>query len=256
MLKNIIQKCFGTKTARDIKKMQPVVQRVNEIEESCQKLDDRAIALKRDEFRKRLEQGEPLDSMLPEAFALVREAARRTLNMRHFDVQIMGGIVLHQGKIAEMATGEGKTLVDTLPVYLNSLTGGGVYLVTVNDYLAKRDSQWMGPIYEMLGLSVGLIQHDMNAKQRRDAYRCDVTYVTNNELGFDYLRDNMAHSLDEFLTALASIIFCCRNGQFALRLFRIFIASGSLTSVCLGTASTTPVRGLIHNECALPSLFK
>src|SRR5262249_52479943 len=143
------------------------------------------------EFRLRLEQGDALDDLLPEAFAVVREAGRRTLNMRHFDVQLIGGMVLHRGKIAEMKTGEGKTLVATLPAYLNALAGQGVHVVTVNDYLARRGSEWMGRIYRFLGMSVGVIQHDLNDQERQAAYGCDITYGTNNEFGFDYLRDNM-----------------------------------------------------------------
>jgi preprotein translocase subunit SecA len=173
------------------------VVRVNELEPELQQLSDAALRAKTAEFKERLERGATLDEILPEAFATVREAARRVLNMRHFDVQLVGGAVLHQGKIAEMATGEGKTLVSTLPAYLNALQGRGVHIVTVNDYLAKRDSQWMGGIYQLLGLSVGLIQHDMNDTDRRQAYAADITYGTNNEFGFDYLRDNMKFSVED-----------------------------------------------------------
>src|SRR5208282_754793 len=147
----------------------------------------------------RLVKGEELDSILPEAFAAVREAARRTVNMRHFDVQLIGGVVLHEGRIAEMATGEGKTLVATLPVYLNALSGEGVHVVTVNDYLARRDAEWMGPVYAFLGVSVGVVVHGLDDPERKEAYGCDVTYGTNNEFGFDYLRDNMKYSIDEFV---------------------------------------------------------
>jgi preprotein translocase subunit SecA len=180
---------------REVARLRKVAVRINELEPSVQTLDDEALAAKTAEFRRRLEAGETLDDLLVEAFAVCREAARRTLGMRHFDVQLIGGIVLHEGKVAEMRTGEGKTLVATLPVYLNALEGKGVHVVTVNDYLAKRDAEWMGPVYRFLGLSVGVIQHFMPPPERRAAYASDVTYVTNNEAGFDYLRDNMAPHL-------------------------------------------------------------
>ncbi len=191
MFKFILRKIFGTQNERDLKRIQPLVLRINALESSLLQLSDEQLRAKTDEFRARVQKGEDLDELLPETFAVVREAARRTLNMRHFDVQLLGGMILHQGKIAEMKTGEGKTLVATLPAYLNSLTGKGVHVVTVNDYLAKRDSEWMGKIYKFLGLSVGVIQHEMDDQQRKQAYACDVTYGTNNEFGFDYLRDNM-----------------------------------------------------------------
>jgi preprotein translocase subunit SecA len=191
MFKFILRKIFGTQNERDLKRMQPLVAQINALEPSLRELGDEQLRAMTEKFKKRALAGEGLDSLLPETFAVVREAARRTLNMRHFDVQLLGGIVLHQGKIAEMKTGEGKTLVATLPACLNSLTGKGVHVVTVNDYLAKRDSEWMGKIYRYLGLSVGVIQHEMNDQQRQQAYACDVTYGTNNEFGFDYLRDNM-----------------------------------------------------------------
>ncbi len=191
MLKYILRKIFGTQNERDLKRMQPLVERINALEPPLLELSDEQLRAKTGEFKKRAEEGEELDALLPETFAVVREAARRTLNMRHFDVQLLGGMVLHQGRIAEMKTGEGKTLVATLPAYLNALTGKGVHVVTVNDYLAKRDSEWMGRIYRFLGLSVGVIQHEMDDQQRKQAYACDVTYGTNNEFGFDYLRDNM-----------------------------------------------------------------
>ncbi|MBV8222165.1 MAG: preprotein translocase subunit SecA, partial [Candidatus Eremiobacteraeota bacterium] len=175
------------------------VEKVNALESSVASLSDDELRLKTPAFRARLEQGETLDQLLPEAFAVVREAGKRALGMRHFNVQIMGGQVLHDHKVAEMRTGEGKTLVATLPVYLNALTGKGVHVVTVNDYLAKRDAEWMGPIYEALGMTVGVIQHDLDHAARKSAYACDVTYVTNNEVGFDYLRDNMAWSLDQMV---------------------------------------------------------
>ncbi|HYX69583.1 MAG TPA: preprotein translocase subunit SecA, partial [Terriglobales bacterium] len=210
MLNTIFAKVFGTKNEREVKRMQPLVQRMNGLEPAMQQLSDEQLRAKTEEFRQRIrqrleaiedeeervrEQKAALDELLPEAFAVVREAGRRVLNMRHFDVQLIGGMVLHQGKIAEMKTGEGKTLVATLPVYLNSLAGLGVHVVTVNDYLAKRDSEWMGQIYRFLGLSVGVIVHELDDDQRREAYAADVTYGTNNEFGFDYLRDNMKFDL-------------------------------------------------------------
>ena len=217
MIPAILRAIFGTKHERDVKRMQPVVAQINALEPEMQRLDDAGLAAKTDELRKRVADGEELDDLLPEAFAVCREAARRRLGMRHFDVQLIGGMVLHNGTIAEMATGEGKTLVATLPAYLNALTGKGVHIVTVNDYLAKRDAQWMGPIYETLGLTVGVIQHEASFQYdpsyvtpdvrmtalrpigRREAYAADITYGTNNEFGFDYLRDNMRFSLEELV---------------------------------------------------------
>ena len=197
--KAVIGKVIGTKNQRELKRLQPLVVQVNALEPDLEKLPDAALAARTAEFKERVARGAALDDILHEAFATVREVARRVLNMRHFDVQLIGGAVLHEGKIAEMATGEGKTLVATLPAYLNALQGKGVHIVTVNDYLAKRDSQWMGAIYQFLGLSVGLIQHEMSDADRSRAYAADVTYGTNNEFGFDYLRDNMKFSLDEMV---------------------------------------------------------
>ena len=199
MLGSIARKLFGSKNERDLKKLEPLVQAVNELEPNFKTLTDEAIKSKTEEFKDRLTNGETVDDLLPEAFALAREASVRTLGMRPFDVQLIGGIVLHQGKIAEMKTGEGKTLAAALPVYLNALTGKGVHVVTVNDYLARRDSEWMGAIYKFLGLSVGVIVHDLDDDERRDAYNCDVTYGTNNEFGFDYLRDNMKFGLQDYV---------------------------------------------------------
>ncbi len=184
---------------RELTKLRRTVERVNALEPSVAPLSDDELRAKTAEFKARVEAGETLDALLPEAFAVVRETAKRVLGMRHFDVQIMGGQALHEGNVAEMRTGEGKTLVATLPVYLNALSGKGVHVVTVNDYLAKRDAEWMGPIYEALGMTVGIIQHDLDHAARKAAYDCDVTYVTNNEVGFDYLRDNMAWSLDQMV---------------------------------------------------------
>src|SRR5881396_2957968 len=217
MIDVVLRKIFGTKHERDVKRIMPTVVASNAFEPSVRALGDAELQAKTDEFRKRLEAGEPLDELLPEAFAVCREAARRTVGMRHFDVQLMGGIVLHQGTIAEMATGEGKTLVATLPAYLNALPGLGTHIVTVNDYLARRDAQWMGPIYHSLGLSVGVIQHEasflydpgyvtadvrmaaLRPCTRPEGYLADVTYGTNNEFGFDYLRDNMRFTREEMV---------------------------------------------------------
>jgi preprotein translocase subunit SecA len=218
MLDFVLKKIFGTKHERDVKRMLPRVAAINALESDLQRLDNAALRAKTDEFRRRLaDDDEDVEEILEDAFAVCREAARRTIGMRHFDVQLIGGMVLHEGKIAEMATGEGKTLVATLPVYLNALTGKGVHIITVNDYLAKRDAQWMGPVYASLGLSVGVIQHEasflydptyvtsdirMTALRpctRQEAYRADVTYGTNNEYGFDYLRDNMRFTLEELV---------------------------------------------------------
>lgn len=195
----IARKLFGSKNERDLKKLEPIVKAINEFEPSMKALSNEQLRAKTDEFKGRLDNDETLDDILPEAFAVVRETSIRTLGMRHFDVQLVGGLVLHQGKIAEMKTGEGKTLAATLPVYLNSLTGHGVHVVTVNDYLAQRDSEWMSAIYRFLGLTVGVIVHDLDDEERRKAYNADVTYGTNNEFGFDYLRDNMKFSLDDYV---------------------------------------------------------
>jgi len=187
----LIKNLLGDSPEKDLKRIRPLVEQVNALEPEIQRLTDDQLAGKTAEFKARFEQGESLDELLPEAFACVREAARRAIGQRHYDVQLMGGAVLHQGKIAEMRTGEGKTLVGTLPAYLNALAGDGVHVVTVNDYLAKRDSEWMGPVYRKLGIEVGVIQHDQDPREKWNAYRADITYGTNNEFGFDYLRDNM-----------------------------------------------------------------
>lgn len=212
----ILKKIFGTKNERELKRIQPIVEKINSLEPSVSGLTDSELRGMTDRFRENLEKGETLDDILPEAFAVVRETAKRRLGMRHFDVQLIGGVVLHEGKIAEMKTGEGKTLVATLPVYLNALEGRGVHVVTVNDYLARRDAQWMGPVYHHLGLSVGVIQHDasfiydpefrteekgfdrLRPCTRKDAYNADITYGTNNEFGFDYLRDNMKYEIEDY----------------------------------------------------------
>ena len=197
VIDTLLKSVFGSKHERDIKAIQPTVDRINALEPSLSNRTDQELRAHTDRFKTRLAAGETLEDLLPEAFAVVREAARRVLKMRHFDVQLMGGVVLHQGKIAEMKTGEGKTLVATLPVYLNSLEEKGVHVITVNDYLARRDAEWMGRVYRFMGLSVGVIQHDMDDDERRKAYQCDVTYGTNNEFGFDYLRDNMKFEIGD-----------------------------------------------------------
>ncbi|MFZ5906751.1 MAG: preprotein translocase subunit SecA [Nitrospirota bacterium] len=216
MLGSLLSKVFGTKNERELKRIWPLVEAVNTLEPSVSVLDDKALKEKTEEFRTSLESGKTLDAILPEAFAVMREVSKRRLAMRHFDVQVLGGIVLHEGKIAEMKTGEGKTLVATLPVYLNALEGKGAHVITVNDYLAKRDAQWMGPVYHFLGLSVGVIQHDssflydpsyqssdkrldfLRPCSRKEAYSADITYGTNNEFGFDYLRDNMKYEIEDY----------------------------------------------------------
>ena len=195
----LFEKIFGTYSDRAIKQIKPIVEEINSLEPEMKAKSDAELKEMTSIFKKRLSEGEDLDDILPEAFAVVREAAWRVLGQRHYDVQLIGGIVLHQGRIAEMKTGEGKTLVSTLPAYLNALSGKGVHLVTVNDYLAKRDSEWMGKIYSFLGLTVGVIIHDMNQQQRQAAYACDITYATNNELGFDYLRDNMVRYKEQLV---------------------------------------------------------
>ncbi|HEX9204630.1 MAG TPA: preprotein translocase subunit SecA, partial [Candidatus Deferrimicrobiaceae bacterium] len=199
MIGNFLKKVFGTSNERMLDRIRPVVDRINSLEPSFRSLPDDALAARISAYRERAGNGESLDALLPEAFAVVREAGRRVLDMRHFDVQLVGGVVLHEGRIAEMRTGEGKTLVATLPVVLNALTGRGVHLVTVNDYLAKRDAEWMGRLYRFLGLSVGVIVHGMDDAERQASYRCDVTYGTNNEFGFDYLRDNMKFRLEDMV---------------------------------------------------------
>src|SRR5881396_2627674 len=195
MLQTLLAKVVGTQNERDLKRLRPFVGEINALEPSIQALSDEQLRAKTAEFRERLAQDETLDDLLAEAFAVVREAGRRVLNMRHFDVQLIGGAVLHKGRIAEMKTGEGKTLVATLPAYLNALEGKGVHIVTVNDYLARRDAEWMGRLYKFLGLSVGVIRHGLDDDERRESYGSDITYGTNNEFGFDYLRDNMKFEL-------------------------------------------------------------
>jgi len=195
MINALLTKIVGSKNERTLKRLRPMVATISALEPKIQALSDEELRRKKDEFRERLSRGETLDDLLPEAFAIVREAGRRTLQMRHFDMQLLGGIVLHDGKIAEMRTGEGKTLVATLPAYLNALSGKGVHVVTVNDYLARRDSEWMGRIHRFLGMTVGCIQHDLSDAERQEAYGADITYGTNNEFGFDYLRDNMKFSM-------------------------------------------------------------
>jgi len=240
LIQSLAAKIFGTRNEREVKRLMPQVEAINALEPEMQKLSDEQLREKTAEFRARVQQrlaqlpeepeadparrkqldqerlqatNEILGEILVEAFAVVREAGRRVLNMRHFDVQLIGGMVLHRGQIAEMKTGEGKTLVATLPVYLNALTGRGVHVITVNDYLAKRDSEWMGKLYRFLGLTVGVIVHDLDDEERREAYASDVTYGTNNEFGFDYLRDNMKFDLRD----LSSAVITSRSSTKSIR---------------------------------------
>ena len=186
-----MDKIFGTHSERELKLINKTIDKIESLRPEMQKLSDLELREKTQEFKNRLANGETLDDILPEAYAVVREAGKRVLGMEHYRVQLIGGVILHQGRIAEMKTGEGKTLVSTLPAYLNALEGKGVHVVTVNDYLANRDAEWMGQIHRFLGLSVGCVLNSMKSEERREAYNCDITYITNNELGFDYLRDNM-----------------------------------------------------------------
>src|SRR5271169_3104208 len=199
MLGAIARRLFGSANDRYVKSLGPIVSAINELEPQLEAMSDEELRARTQAFRQQLADGESLDDLLVDAFATVREAAKRTLGQRHFDVQLMGGVVLHRGMIAEMKTGEGKTLVATLPVYLNALGGKGVHVVTVNDYLARRDAEWMGQIYRFLGLTVGCIVHGLDDEERKKQYDCDVTYGTNNELGFDYLRDNMKYRLEDMV---------------------------------------------------------
>ena len=199
MMRGLTRRIFGTANERVVKAYAKQVEAVNKLESKFEALSDADLRAHTADYRARLDKGAELDSLLPEAFASVREAAKRTLGQRHYDVQLIGGMVLHEGHISEMATGEGKTLVSTLPVYLNALQGKGVHIITVNDYLAKRDAAWMGAIYEFLGMSVGCITHGLPDEERREQYYSDVTYGTNNEFGFDYLRDNMKHTLESMV---------------------------------------------------------
>lgn len=199
MFASLLSKILGTANEREVKRLWPIVEKINSFEPEFKKLSDEQLGAKTNEFRERLSQGQTLDDILPEAFAAVREAASRTIGQRHFDVQLLGGIVLHHGKIAEMKTGEGKTLTATLPLYLNAIEGKGAHLITVNDYLAQRDADWMRPVYNMLGIQVACLRHGMTDQERKDAYNSDILYATNNELGFDYLRDNMKFRLEDFV---------------------------------------------------------
>src|SRR3990167_1243790 len=199
MISALLAKIIGTQNQRELKKMRPLVEKINHLEPQMMSASDEQLAHKTIEFRQRLSTGEMLDEILPEAFAVAREAARRKLGQRHYDVQLMGGIVLHQGKIAEMKTGEGKTLTAVLPLYLNALTSQSTILVTVNDYLARRDANWMRPVFEFLGLTVGVLQHALSDEERKEVYNCDIVYATKNELGFDYLRDNMKFRLEDYV---------------------------------------------------------
>ena len=237
VVNTVLTKILGSRSGRELKRMRPVVDIINELEPSIKKLSDDELKAKTAEFKERREKGETLDELLPEVFAVCREASWRVLEMRHFDVQLIGGIVLHEGRIAEMKTGEGKTLVATLPVYLNALTGKGVHIVTVNDYLARRDADWMGQLFEFLGLTVGVIQHDMTDTERQEAYRCNVSYGTNNEFGFDYLRDNMKFDPSLFVHRLFPKITKDADGKEVERLFHFAIVD-EVDSILIDEART------------------
>ncbi len=237
MFNRIFAKVIGSKNERELKRVRPQVAAINELEAQIQALSDSDLAAKTPLFRERLSRGESLDDLLPEAFAVCREAGRRVLHMRHFDVQLIGGMVLHQGNIAEMKTGEGKTLVATLPIYLNSLIGKGAHVVTVNDYLARRDAEWMGKLYRFLGLSVATIQHDINDADRQRAYRADVTYGTNNEFGFDYLRDNMKFDPSLFVHQIFPRTTKDRDGKEVEKLFKYAIVD-EVDSILIDEART------------------
>jgi preprotein translocase subunit SecA len=237
LVNRVLTKIVGSRAERDLKRMRPVVEAINRLEPAMKALSDEDFARKTAEFRERFGRGESLDDLLPEVFAVGREAGRRVLEMRHFDVQLIGGMVLHEGKIAEMKTGEGKTLVATLPVYLNSLAGKGVHVVTVNDYLARRDAEWMGKLYRALGLTVGVIQHDMRDAERQEAYRADVTYGTNNELGFDYLRDNMKFDPSLFVHRIYPKLVKDADGKEAEKLFHYAIVD-EVDSILIDEART------------------
>ena len=197
IINNVLSKVVGSRHDRAIKKFTKLVSQINSFEKDMQSLSDDELGAKTQQFREKLDKEDSLESILPEAFAVVREASQRVLGLRHYDVQLIGGMVLNEGCISEMGTGEGKTLVATLPAYINALNGEGVHIVTVNDYLAKRDAEWMGKVFNFLGLKVGVATSGMSSEEKKAAYNCDVTYATNNELGFDYLRDNMAFSQDQ-----------------------------------------------------------
>ncbi|GMR22210.1 MAG: preprotein translocase subunit SecA [Acidobacteriota bacterium] len=237
VVNTILTKVFGSNSERELKKMWPIVELINELEPSIKALSDDALVAKTTEFKARLDKGETLDDILPEVFAVAREASWRVLQMRHFDVQLIGGMVLHHGQIAEMKTGEGKTLVATLPIYLNALTGKGAHVVTVNDYLARRDAEWMGKLYKFLGLSVGIIQHDMTDTERQEAYRCDVTYGTNNEFGFDYLRDNMKFDPSLYVHQLFPKVIKSADGKEVEKLFHFAIVD-EVDSILIDEART------------------
>ncbi|MFQ5790203.1 MAG: preprotein translocase subunit SecA, partial [Acidobacteriota bacterium] len=237
MLDAILTKIVGSRNERELKRLRPLVSVINELEPQVQSLSDAQLRAKTDSFRERVSRGESLEAILPEAFAVCREAARRTLNMRHFDVQLIGGVVLHEGKIAEMKTGEGKTLVATLPVYLNALSGKGVHVVTVNDYLARRDAEWMGQIYRFLGLTVGTVQHELTDAERQEAYGADVTYGTNNEFGFDYLRDNMKFDPSLFVHRIFPKVMKDLDGKDIEKLFHYAIVD-EVDSILIDEART------------------
>ncbi|MBI5745251.1 MAG: preprotein translocase subunit SecA, partial [Elusimicrobia bacterium] len=241
MLKKLVESIIGSKSERSMKTIQPIVDSINALEDEISKLSDEQLKAKTPEFRERLAKGETLDDLLPEAFACVREAGKRVLKMRHYDVQLIGGITLHQGRIGEMRTGEGKTLVTTLPAYLNALSGKGVHIVTVNDYLVKRDCQWMGPLHEFLGLTVGYVQHDMKNEERRAMYDRDITYITNNEVGFDYLRDNMVMDKEDR-------VMRCRNFAIVDEVDSILIDEARTPLIISGPAEESTDKYYIVNR--------
>lgn len=250
MITALLAKILGTNNARQLRKLQPIVDKINAFEPSIKALSDEQLKAKTNEFRERLMQGQTLDDVLPEAFAVVREAARRVLGERHYDVQLMGGIVLHQGKISEMKTGEGKTLTATLPLYLNALPGKGAHLVTTNDYLANRDAAWMGQVFTFLGLTCSALKHDMSDEERKEAYQADIMYATNNELGFDYLRDNMKHNLSDYVQRDLNYAIVDEVDSILIDEARtpLIISGGGDASSDLYEKADKVVRRLVKNE--------
>ena len=229
-----MEKIFGTHSERELKLINKTIDKIESLRPEMQKLSDVELREKTTEFKKRLAEGETLDDLLPEAYAVVREAGKRVLGMEHYRVQLIGGMILHQGRIAEMRTGEGKTLVSTLPAYLNALEGKGVHVVTVNDYLANRDAEWMGQIHRFLGLSVGCVLNGMKSEERREAYNCDITYITNNELGFDYLRDNMVIYKEQLVQRGCGF----RSGVMGMKTAKTLAQSAVLVALALALSYT------------------
>src|SRR5581483_7403399 len=248
ILDSTLAKVFGTRNEREVKRLRPIVASINDLEPALQQLSDADLAAKTVEFKQRIANGESLDDLLIEAFAVCREAGKRALKMRHYDVQLIGGMILHRGAIAEMRTGEGKTLVATLPCYLNALEGKGVHVVTVNDYLAKRDSEWMGRLYNFLGLSVGVVVHSQGEHDKKTAYRSDITYGQNNEFGFDYLRDNMKFS---------ALDYCQRELNYAIvdEVDSILIDEARTPLIISGQGEPSSHKYKQINEC-IPRLVK